>query len=112
MRWSNSDPLRDWTAVPSGLTPVFALPLLEPSCRDRLPVPQYGAPLPFPFRSGGVGYPVEPPFFCAADCELAAAFPDGRWPLRQLSGTIHGATEGAFFGRPFSSISTHGASKS
>src|SRR6516165_6683255 len=28
--------------------------------------------------------------------------------MRQLSGTIHGATEGAFFGRPLSSISTHG----
>ena len=40
------------------------------------------------------------------------ALPDGRWPLRQFSGTIHGASAGDFFGRPFSSMSTHGASKS
>jgi hypothetical protein len=47
MRWSNSDPLGDWAAVPSGLTPVFALPLLEPFCRDWLPVAEGGALLPF-----------------------------------------------------------------
>ena len=50
MRWSNSDPLWDCSAVPSGLTPVFALPLLEPFCRDLLPVAEEGALLPFPFR--------------------------------------------------------------
>jgi len=49
MRWSNSDPLWDWAAVPSGLTPV-AMPLLEPFCRDLLLVAEEGALLPFPFR--------------------------------------------------------------
>ena len=108
MRWSNSYPLRDWAAVPSGLTPVFALPL-EPFCRALLPVAEEGALLPFRAEVTG---PFELLAVFPAGGELAAAFPDGRWPLRQLSGTIHGATEGAFFGRPLSSISTHGASKS
>src|SRR6516165_3317585 len=98
MRWSNSDPLWDWAAVPSDLTPVFALPLFAPFFRDRLPVAEGGALLPF----RGIKAVL------SAGGELAAAFPEGRWPLRQLSGTIHGATEGAFFGRPLSSISTHG----
>ena len=110
MRWSNSDPLCDWTAVPSGLAPVFALPLLELFCRDLLLVAEEGALLPF--RAVELTGPFEPLLVCPPGGELAAAFPDGRWPWRQLSGTIHGATEGAFFGRPLSSISTHGASKS
>ena len=65
-----------------------------------------------PFRGVEVAVPLEPLLVCPAGGELAAALPDGRWPLRQLSGTIHGATESTFFGRPFSSISTHGGSKS
>jgi hypothetical protein len=92
-------------AVPSGFTPVFELPLLEPFCRDLLLVAEEGALLVF--RGVEVAGLFEPLLVCPA-----AAFLDGLWPLRQFSGTIHGATEGAFFGRPFSSISTHGASKS
>jgi hypothetical protein len=42
MRWSHSDPLWDFAAVPSGLTPFFGL-LLEAFCRDLLLVPAGGA---------------------------------------------------------------------
>jgi hypothetical protein len=84
--------------------------LLAPFCRDRLLVAEEGALLPFafPFRRLEVTGPFERLLVCRPGGELAAAFPDGRWPWRQLSGTIHGTTEGAFL----SSISTHGASKS
>ena len=109
MRWSNSDPLWDCSAVPSGLTPV-ALPLLEPFCRDLLLVAEGGALLLF--RAVEVTGPFEPLLVCPADGELAAAFPDDRWPLRQSSGTIHEDSAGGFFGRLLSSISTQGASKS
>ena len=76
MRWSNSDPLWDWAAVPSGLTPVFALPLLEPFCRDLLLVAEEGAQLPF--LAIDVEVPLEPLVLCRAGGELAAAFPGGR----------------------------------
>ena len=76
MRWSNSDPLWDWAADPSGLTPVFELPLLEPFCRDLLLVAEGGALLPF--RAVEVAAPFEPLLVCPAGGELAATFPADR----------------------------------
>ena len=75
MHWSNSDPLWDWVAVPSGLTSFFGLPL-EPFCRDLLLVAEEGAQLPF--LAIDVEVPLEPLVLCRAGGELAAAFPDGR----------------------------------
>ena len=75
MHWSNSDPLWDWVAVPSGLTSFFGLPL-EPFCRDLLLVAEEGALLPF--RAVELTGPFEPLLVCPPGGELAAAFPDGR----------------------------------
>src|SRR6516164_10003130 len=69
MRWSNSDPLWDWAADPSGLTPVFELPLLELFCRDLLLVAEGGALLPF--RAVEVTGPFEPLLVCSS-ARLAA----------------------------------------
>jgi hypothetical protein len=57
MRLSNSDPLCDCVAVPSGLTPLLGP--LEPFCRDVLLIADEGALLPF--RRVDVTVLFEPP---------------------------------------------------